>query len=120
MKEIKAYVRVEIVQQVVDALERKGFCCMTVIDVSALGNLADPAQSKYSLEFVERYSKKARIELVCKDSDADTVVEVIQKNGCTHQHGDGIIFVLPVERAVKIRTAAEGDEILQMPSAQQM
>ena len=117
MKEIKAYVRVTIVQEVVNALEQAGFCCMTIIDVSALGNLADATKSKYSMEFVEKYSKMARIELVCKDGDADQVVQTIQQSGCTHQHGDGIIFVLPVDRAVKIRTNEEGDYVLQMPSS---
>lgn len=116
MKEIKAYVRIDIVNTVIDALEREGFSSMTIIDVSALGRLADPSQSKYSLEYVERYSRMARIELVCKDKSADHAVRIIQSSGCTHQHGDGIIFVLPVERAVKIRSNEEGNQILQTPS----
>ena len=102
MKEIKAYVRVSEVQEIVSELESGGFCCMTIIDVSGLGNYADPHGAKYSLEFVERFSKMARIELVCKDEDEDTVVHIIQKNGCTHQSGDGIIFVLPKECLYRI------------------
>jgi nitrogen regulatory protein P-II 1 len=116
MKEVKAYVRVGVVQEVVSALESAGFYCMTMIDISALGNLADPARSKYSIEFTERYSKMARLELVCEDDDAGKVVEIIREKGCTHQSGDGIIFVLPVDRAVKVRTGEEGDKILQVRS----
>jgi len=115
MKEVKAYVRVTVVQYVVDALERAGYCCMTIIDVSALGSMVDAKAWKYSMEFVDRYSKMARIELVCKDDAAHEVVRIIKEKGCTHQHGDGIIFVLPVERAVKIRSGDEGDQILQTP-----
>lgn len=114
MKEIKAYVRVSIVEQVVRALEEAGFCSMTIIDVSVLGKLADSKEAKYSIEFIEKYSKMAKIELVCSDEDADKVVGVIQKSGCTHQTGDGIIFVAPVERAMKIRTCEEGEHILQI------
>ncbi len=113
MKEIKAFVRTSTVQKVVWALEEAGFRSMTVIDVSALGSLADSEKARLSIEFIERYSKLAKIELVCKDSDADRVVKIIQQNACTHQHGDGIIFVSPVERAVKIRTCDEGEQVLQ-------
>lgn len=113
MKEIKAYVRIKRLDDVVRALEDAGFTRMTIIDVSALGKLADSKEAKYSIEFVEKYSKMAKIELVCKDQDVDAAVVTIQKGGCTHQHGDGIIFVAPVERAVRIRTGEEDEQILQ-------
>jgi nitrogen regulatory protein P-II 1 len=116
MKEVKAYVRVDVAPDVVGALEEGGFCSLTIIDVSALGRLADPTQRRWSMEFVEKYSTMVRIELVCKDSDADKAVTIIRECGCTHQAGDGIIFVLPVESAVKIRTGEGGDQILQGPS----
>ncbi len=112
-KEIKAYVRVNEVQIIVSTLEGAGFCCITIIDVSGLGNLADPYGAKYSMEFIEKYSKMARIELMCRNENEDTIVHIIQRKGCTHQSGDGIIFVLPVDRAMKIKTAEEGDQILQ-------
>jgi len=116
VKEIKAYIKITSVEDVAAGLKSAGFCCMSIIDVSGLGNLMDPSQSSYSIEFVQKMSKVAKLELVCKDEDADKVVSIIQKNGCTHQHGDGIIFVLPVERAVKVRTGEEGETILQVPS----
>jgi len=113
VKEIKAYVRVRILERVVSALEEAGFCCMTIIDVSALGYLADKKESKYSIKFVEKYSKMAKIEMVCRDDQVDKAINVIKEHGCTHQSGDGIIFVAEVDRAVKIRTGAEGESILQ-------
>lgn len=116
MKEIKAYVKISALERVVAALKDGGFCCMSIIDVSGLGALMDPDEAKYSFEFVQKMSNVAKLELVCKDEDADTVVRLIQKNGCTHDHGDGIIFMLPVERAVKVRTGDEGDSILQTTS----
>jgi nitrogen regulatory protein P-II 1 len=113
MKEIKAYVKTAALEDVVTALKGAGFSSMTIIDVSGLGNLIDPEQWKYSMEFVEKMSKIAKIELACRDEDAAKGVEIIKTRGCTHQTGDGIIFVLPIERAVKIRTGEEGERILQ-------
>lgn len=113
MKEIKAYVKISVVEDVVAALKEAGFRCMSIIDVSGLGNLRDPEQSKYSMEFVQKMSKLAKIELACKDDVVDKAVDIIKKRGCTHQAGDGIIFVYPVERAVKIKTGEEGENVLQ-------
>jgi nitrogen regulatory protein P-II 1 len=113
MKEIKAYVNISVLQDVVAELKRAGFCCMTIIDVAGLGGLIDPKDWKYSLQFVEKTSKVAKLELVCSEADADKVVDIIKKHGRTNQAGDGIIYVSPVVRAVKIRTGEEGQEILQ-------
>jgi nitrogen regulatory protein P-II 1 len=116
MKEIKAYVKLSELERVVSGLKQAGFCCMSIIDVAGLGNYRDPENWKYSMEFVEKMSKVAKIELVCPDRDAEKAVEAIRINGCTHQAGDGIVFVYPVERAVKIRSGDEGERILQTPS----
>ena len=116
MKEIKAYVKIEVLQKVVAGLKQAGFCCMTIVDVSGLGNYKNPEDWKYSMEFVEKMSKVAKIELACKDEGVDTVVNIIKTRGCTHQPGDGIIFVYPLERAVKVRTGEEGEHILQTES----
>lgn len=113
MKEIKAYIRIRVVHDVVDALERAGFCCVTVIDVSALDLLADPKTSKYSLEYIEKYSTVVKLELACKNEDVETVENIIKRSARTHQPGDGIILVSSIDRAIKIRTGEEGAQILQ-------
>ena len=113
MKEIKAYVRRSAIREVVDALEQAGFSCMSVFDVPGLGLLADPSSSKYSTEFVKPYSTVVKIEMACKNEDADRAVEIIKQNAQTQHPGDGIILVSPIERSVKIRTGEEGKHILQ-------
>ena len=117
MKEIKAYVKLSRLEDVVSGLKDSGFCCMTIIDVSGLGNYRNPEDWKYSIEFVEKTSKLAKIELACPDGQAGKAVDVIKTRGCTHSAGDGIIFVYPLDRAVKIRTGEEGDRVLQTRSA---
>ena len=114
MKEIKAYVKLSVLEEVVSALKHAGFCCMTIVDVAGLGNFINPDEWKYSMEFVEKSSKLAKIELGVRDGQADRVVEIIKERGCTHSAGDGIIFVNDIQRAVKIRTGDEGEHILQV------
>ncbi|WP_456429794.1 P-II family nitrogen regulator [Rhodocaloribacter sp.] len=106
MKEVKAYLRCPKVETVIEALEENGITGITVIDVMGLGQLADPHASKYSIKCVERYSDVAKLEVVCRDEDVHRIVELIRKNAYTGLPGDGIIFVSPVEMAVKIRTGA--------------
>ena len=113
MKEIKAYVRRSHIQDVVAALVHAGFNCMSVLDVPGLGLLSDPDAFKYSTEFVKPYSTVVKIELACKNEDADSAVEIIKATARTQHAGDGIILVAPVDRAVKIRTGEEGKHILQ-------
>lgn len=113
MKEINAYIRESRVDNVVRTLEEKGFCCMTIVNVSGLGHYSDPKTAKYSLEYVEKYSKVVKIELVCTDGQVDTAVDAIIKAGRTHKSGDGVIFISPIEQAIKIRTGVEGEAILQ-------
>jgi nitrogen regulatory protein P-II 1 len=114
MKEIKAYIRPERVDNVVRDLEAAGFCCMTIVDVSGLGEYADPEKAKYSFKFVEKYSRNIKIELVCTDEQVEKAVAAIIKGGRTQKSGDGILFVSTIDRAVKIKNGEEGKGILQV------
>lgn len=104
MKEIKAYIRSNKADRVIEKLEQAGVKGMTVIDVSALCEWADKESFSYSIEYCEKYSKVVKLELVCDDSEADGFVEVISKYGRTGKQGDGMIFVSPIEKSVHIRT----------------
>lgn len=107
MKEVKAFIRAQKAEQVVDALEEIGVADITLIDVMALGNhMADPESSIYSVELVNKYCELAKVEIVCSASDVDKVVKTIQSIAYTGLKGDGMIYVSPVEFAVKIRSGA--------------
>ena len=56
---------------------------------------------------------KLKIEVVIEDKDTSLVVETILKHARTGDVGDGKIFVIPVEKAIRIRTGEEGEEVLQ-------
>jgi nitrogen regulatory protein P-II 1 len=75
-----------------------------------LVRLAEPQTAKYSIKCVERYSDVAKLEVVCRDDDVHRIVEIIRAKAYSGMRGDGIIFVSPVEMAVKIRSGAVGEE----------
>lgn len=111
MKEVKAYIRSRKAEEVIRALEDAGIAGMTLIDVMALGNTGiDPKDYKYSIEYVKKYSKVAKLEIICPDDDVHKIVEIIRQSAYTGTKGDGMIFVSPVEMGVKIRTGAIGEE----------
>ena len=104
MKMVVAAIRPEKLEDVKRALENKGFVAMTVMEVKGRGE-----QKGITLQFRGRTMEidllqKTKIEIVVKDEDVDTVVKTIVESARTGRYGDGRIFVLPVEKSVRIRT----------------
>lgn len=104
MKLVKAIIRPERFEFVKKALEDKGFNGMTITEVSGRGE-----QKGISLEYRGGLMKvdllpKIQIELVVRDTDVDTLIDTISGSARTGKIGDGRIFVLPVERTLRIRT----------------
>lgn len=112
MKGIKAYIRCKKAEEVIEALEDIGITGITLIDVMGVGGLADPHQSKYSVKCVEKFSEIGKLEIVCEDEKAELIINTIQKTAYTGLRGDGMIFVMPVEDAIKIRTGKRGPKTL--------
>lgn len=104
MKEIKAYIRHNRADIVIQNLEAAGVKGMTVLDANALAEWADNEAFSYSIKYVQKYSTVVKIELVCDDSETDKLVEVISNSGNTGESGDGWIFVSDIEKAVSIKT----------------
>ncbi len=104
MKMIKAIIRPERIDFVKKAMEDSGFYAITISDVMGRGD-----QKGISLQYrggimAIDLLPKVKIEAVVKDSDADTVVEIIEKSARTGKIGDGKIFVIPIERSIRVRT----------------
>lgn len=112
MKEIKAYIRPEMADRVISALELAGATGMTVIDVSTIGKWADPERSILSIEYCEKYCTTIKIELISEDDDVEKFVDVILNNAHTGQKGDGKIFVSEIIDAISIRTKKHGAEAI--------
>ena len=117
MKEIKAYVRVRMLDKVIRGLEEAGFTDMTVIDVQAIRSGLRDEDLEYSFELAERYMNVAKLAIVVRDRDVDDAVKIIRARGRTGRKGDGLIYVCPVEDAIHIRTGASGESAVESPKA---
>lgn len=104
MKEIKAYIRHEKAEIVIRKLEEAGVYGMTVLDANALANWADELAFSYSIEYVQKYSRVVKIELICNKERVENLVNVIVKYGHTGNSGDGWVFVSDIEKSVRIKT----------------
>jgi len=104
MKKVEAIIRPEKLEQVKKALEENGYTGMTVTEVRGRGE-----QRGIRLQFRGRsitvdLLTKIKIEIVVPDEDVDKVVKIIMDNARTGKPGDGRIFIIPVEKAIRIRT----------------
>ena len=114
MLEIKAFVRVNMVDKVLQALETAGISNISVIDVRAIwtDKRERPREMHYSMELAERYMNVAKVEALVKDEDGDRVMELIRGAARTGRPGDGMIYALPVRSAIHVRTGRRDDDAL--------
>ena len=106
MKEIKAYIRVNMLHKVIAALEEAGFTDLTVIDVRAIRHGLQPSDLEYSVAMAERYMNVAKLEIVLQDQHVEQVKEIILQTAHTGRKGDGLLYVSSVGEAIHIRTGA--------------
>ncbi len=112
MKKIEAIIREEKLDDVKKALEENSYYGITVSEVSGRGRQKGiPIQWRVG-EYRVDLLPKLKIELVVFDDDVGTAVNAIVRNARTGEIGDGKIFVLPVENAIRVRTGEEGDKAI--------
>lgn len=79
---------------------------LSVSEVRGFGRKVDRDGNRFTA--LDPYKTKMRVEIVANDEMAETIVEAIQTHARTGNHGDGKIFVLPVETVVRIQTGETG------------
>ncbi|MDR7666363.1 P-II family nitrogen regulator [Methanosarcina sp. Z-7115] len=104
MKKIEAIVRPTKLEEVKRSLEDVGFNSLTITDVKGRGQQKGIIQQWRGQEYRVDLLQKVKIELTVNDEDVDKVIDTIVSSARTENIGDGKIFVLPVEMAVRIRT----------------
>ena len=113
MKEIKAFFRSHKAEKITEALDSLGVTDYTITFVMGIGeHLADDANSSYSIQVVKKYSNVAKLELVCRAENVERVIKTLRDVAFTGSKGDGIIYVTPVEKTIKIRTGAVNSDAL--------
>lgn len=85
---------------------------ITVTTVHPVGYGFDPNYFIPDKGFTKSYWDITMLEVVCADKDLDRLVQVISENSYTGSKGDGMIFVSPVEMAIRIRTGEKGEAAL--------
>nr|NQU90273.1 P-II family nitrogen regulator [Bacteroidota bacterium] len=109
MKEIKAFIRPNKVNKIIQHLKEEGFDNMTISMAEGTGKFQDDT-AFVSQKFSITDSEIAKLEIVAKDADVDTITSLICEHGCTLNHGDGIIYVSDVEKAYRVKTGLENGE----------
>jgi len=117
MKMIVAYVRPESFEPIRQELLTAGFPSLTIAEVRGSGRQKGMTEQYRGTEFTINMRPKLRIECVVEDGDVQVVTETVLRNARTGAVGDGKIFVLPVEEAIRIRTGEYGQEVLQAHEA---
>ena len=105
---VMAIIRREKVGDVKAALAAVGAPSLTVTEVSGRGSQAAKTEQWRGEKYTVDLHEKAKIECVVADTPTADVVEAIRDAAHTGEKGDGKVFVLPISRAVQIRTGKEG------------
>jgi len=112
MKKIEAVIKPFKLDEVKEALHEIGVQGMTVTEVKGFGRQKGHTELYRGAEYVVDFLPKIKLEIAVSDDLVDKVVEAIASSANTGRIGDGKIFVLPLEQAVRIRTGERGDEAL--------
>ncbi len=112
MKLITCIVRPDKLDPVADALDKQHIVGMTVTDVRGFGRQKGQVEHYRGGEYTIRFISKVKIDLVVQDSDVEAVLVTISKVARTGNIGDGKVFVLNVENALRIRTGEKGTSAL--------
>jgi nitrogen regulatory protein P-II 1 len=112
MKKVEAFIREEKLEPVKAALEAKGIVGMTITAVSGRGSQKGIALQWRAGEYRVDFLPKTKLEVVVDDKTSDVVVATICQTARTGRVGDGKIFVIPVENAVRVRTGEEGERVI--------
>jgi nitrogen regulatory protein PII len=112
MKLIKAIVKPFKLDDVKEALSEVGVVGMTVTEVKGFGRQKGHTEIYRGSEYTVDFLPKTQIEIVVDDNVVEEAVNAIVKSANTGKIGDGKVFVLPVESAIRIRTGETDSEAL--------
>ncbi len=112
MIKVEAIIRPEKLQAVQDALDGVGISGLTVSEVLGCGAQRGYTETYRGAKANISLQRKIKIEAVVPDSVVDQVVEVVAAAAKAGEVGDGKIFLMPVQDAIRIRTGERGEAIV--------
>lgn len=108
MKLILCYVRTEMISHVTEALAAVGCHDFSVVESRRVVTGLRGETYDFSLMLGERFETMQRLELVCPAELAPSYAEAVRRAAHTGRHGDGAIFILPIEEAIRVSDGVRG------------
>lgn len=112
MKKIEAIIKPFKLDDVVEALSEIGVEGVSVSEIRGFGRQKGRTEIYKGAEYVVDFLPKTKLEIVVSDALADQVVDTIVQSARTGKIGDGKIFVIDIERTIRIRTGEKDDDAL--------
>ena len=112
MKKVEAIIKPFKLDEVKEALQEVGVQGITVTEAKGFGRQKGHTELYRGAEYVVDFLPKVKIEIVINEDRQEAAVEAIQKAARTGRIGDGKIFVLNVEEAIRIRTGETGADAI--------
>jgi nitrogen regulatory protein P-II 1 len=112
MKKVEAIIKPFKLEEVKEALNAVGVQGITVSEVKGYGRQKGHSELYRGAEYVVDFLPKIKLEVVVPDALVSDVVKAIQETAHSGRVGDGKIFVLPVDEAIRIRTGETGEDAI--------
>ena len=112
MKKIEAIIKPFKLDDVREALSEVGVSGLTVTEVKGFGRQKGHTEMYRGAEYMVDFLPKVKLEIVVADADVERCIDAITEAAHTGKIGDGKIFVMNVERAIRIRTGEQDEEAL--------
>ncbi len=112
MKRVEAIIKPFKLDDVREALAEVGIGGMTVLEVKGFGRTGGKREVYRGSAYVVDFVPKVMVQVVVPDEQVEDVVQAIERTARTGRIGDGKIFVLAVDDAVRIRTGERGEDAL--------
>jgi nitrogen regulatory protein PII len=120
MNKVEAFIRHEAFEPIRTELLDRGFPSLSIVEAKGSGRQKGIVERYRGSTLTVNVRPKLKLEVVVEDKDESLVVETILKHARTGEVGDGKIFVLPVEKAIRIRTGEDGESVLQAHSGEEI
>jgi nitrogen regulatory protein P-II 1 len=112
MKKVEAIIKPFKLDEVKEALHEVGIKGITVTEAKGFGRQKGHTELYRGAEYVVDFLPKVKIEVVMEDSMVERAVEAIQQAAHTGRIGDGKIFIMTIDEAIRIRTGERGPDAI--------
>src|SRR5262250_2620762 len=112
MKKIEAIIKPFKLDEVKEALSKEGIQGMTISEVKGFGRQRGHVELYRGAEYIVDFLPKIKLELLVQDTKAEVVAYTLMTAARTNHIGDGKIFILSVDEAIRIRTGERGNEAI--------